>query len=182
MAVIFCEFCLTATLQRNENADKEEEELQLAIAMSISSYEAKSKEQNSQPKSGIKPKSAQSLFQVRALYDFHGTEEGELHLNRGDIVDVYDCTTFQDWWKGSSTSNGTFGIFPANYVERIQGISSGASFPGGNTRETESDKVTRQKPFVKEFNERIKRVNPTGNDYAEIERLQVRPYYIVVAS
>ncbi|KAJ3368466.1 ESCRT-0 subunit protein hse1 [Kappamyces sp. JEL0680] len=88
--------------------DKEEEELQLAMAMSLS--------EANQPKSSVAPSASSRaskpnvLFQVKALYDFNPTEEGEIKLLKGQIVDVLDCTTFTDWWKG--TLNGHVGIFP----------------------------------------------------------------------
>ncbi len=58
------------------------------------------------------------LFCVKALYDYPGYEEGELALTTGQIVKVYDNTTFHDWWKGMI--NEKVGIFPSNYVQMIQ--------------------------------------------------------------
>ncbi|KAL2913431.1 ESCRT-0 subunit protein hse1 [Polyrhizophydium stewartii] len=149
---------------------EEEEELQLA-----------SRTQNSQPKFGRKPKPAQVLFQVRALYDFHRTEEGELDLVRGDVVDVYDCTTYPDWWKGSL--RGTIGIFPANYVERVpEGAAQATADPDAF--------VLSHKAFVTEFRDRVSRADPGSTDYAETDRLQtdyhkvleLRPHVIKTAS
>jgi signal transducing adaptor molecule len=80
-------------------------------------------------KEAVRPRSPTPLFSVRAVYDFAGGDEGELRLTRGDIVDVYDDSTFKgiglvhsntkDWWKGSK--GGKVGIFPQNYVEKVQG-------------------------------------------------------------
>nr|KAJ3418145.1 ESCRT-0 subunit protein hse1 [Polyrhizophydium stewartii] len=151
---------------------EEEEELQLAVG---------SRTQNSQPKFGRKPKPAQVLFQVRALYDFHRTEEGELDLVRGDVVDVYDCTTYPDWWKGSL--RGTIGIFPANYVERVpEGAAQATADPDAF--------VLSHKAFVTEFRDRVSRADPGSTDYAETDRLQtdyhkvleLRPHVIKTAS
>ncbi|OAJ42921.1 hypothetical protein, variant [Batrachochytrium dendrobatidis JEL423] len=155
--------------KRNPDKDREEEELQLALALSLSSIDDKSRAQNSQPKSGQKPKPVQVLFQVRALYDFHGTEEGELHLTRGDIVDVYDCTTFQDWWKGSL--RGIVGIFPANYVEKVSNQSAPTS-SDGNAQSPDAY-ILSQKGFIGEFRERAMRADPQSNNYAETDKLQV---------
>lgn len=62
------------------------------------------------------------LFCVKVLYDYPGYEEGELSLSQGQIVKVYDNTTFHDWWKGEV--DGKVGIFPSNYVQVYQDASS----------------------------------------------------------
>jgi len=51
---------------------------------------------------------------VRALYDFNGSSEHELHFKVGDIVVVLDKTD-KSWWRGNL--NGLVGYFPNNYVE-----------------------------------------------------------------
>ena len=58
------------------------------------------------------------MFCAKALYDYPGYEEGELPLSAGQVVKVFDNTTFHDWWKGEV--NGKIGIFPSNYVQVIQ--------------------------------------------------------------
>jgi signal transducing adaptor molecule len=54
---------------------------------------------------------------VRALYDFTPTEAGELAFRKNDIIAVLE-SVYKDWWKGSL--RGQTGIFPLNYVEKIQ--------------------------------------------------------------
>ncbi|KAI8926630.1 hypothetical protein BC831DRAFT_455489 [Entophlyctis helioformis] len=174
------------TEKRSSDKDREEEELQLALALSLSVQESKS--QNSQPKSGQAVKPAHVLFHVRALYDFTGTEQGELHLARGDIVDVYDCTTFQDWWKGSL--RGVVGIFPANYVERIMDGTPTAASTAAAAAEDPTERVLSQRSLIAEFRERVAHADPRSADYAETERLQndyhklleLRPEVIKLAS
>jgi signal transducing adaptor molecule len=100
-----------------KDKDKEEEDYELALALSLSDVHIQKK------KEVVRPRSPDPLFSVRALYDFAGGDEGELKLMRGDIVDVFDNTTFKDWWKGSK--GGRIGIFPQNYVERVQDVGSG---------------------------------------------------------
>jgi signal transducing adaptor molecule len=145
--------------------EKEEEELQLALAISLSTQQP---ERINNPPSPVKRNPAPAyLFQVRALYDFHPTDTGELRLQKGDIVNVHDHTTFPDWWKGSL--NGNVGIFPANYVEKIQGP--------GNELETkqpqdETERLLQQMQFVHQFKQDLERTDPLGHDYATIERLQ----------
>jgi signal transducing adaptor molecule len=73
------------------------------------------------------PKLNKELFCVKALYDYPGYEEGELSLSAGQIVKVFDNTTFHDWWKGEI--NGKVGIFPSNYVQLIQEMPSSETRP-----------------------------------------------------
>ncbi|KAJ3065608.1 ESCRT-0 subunit protein hse1 [Podochytrium sp. JEL0797] len=103
--------------------EQEEEELQLALALSMSAEEHGAKQQ--QTKRDEAPTKRNPICRVRALYDFPGLEEGELRLTFNDIVNVHDDTTFKEWWKGEC--NGRIGIFPSNYVERIEGGVGGAS-------------------------------------------------------
>ena len=57
-----------------------------------------------------------SLFDVIAMYNFKGDEEGDLPFRKGDIISVVavdEC----GWWTGKF--KGNMGIFPANYVKRL---------------------------------------------------------------
>jgi hypothetical protein len=65
-----------------------------------------------------------------ALYPFQAAAEGDLGLNKGDVVVVFDKVGNGDWWKGRG-SNGKSGIFPSSYVEVI-GLPK--SLRGGVTR------------------------------------------------
>ena len=60
---------------------------------------------------------AATVSRVRALYDFNPTEAGELQFKKGDIISVLE-SVYKDWWKGSL--HGQVGIFPLNYVEKLQ--------------------------------------------------------------
>ena len=56
------------------------------------------------------------LFNVVAMYNFKGDEEGDLPFRKGDVISVTavdEC----GWWTGKL--KGKTGIFPANYVKRI---------------------------------------------------------------
>lgn len=57
-----------------------------------------------------------TVSRVRALYDFHPTEAGELQFAKGDIITVLE-SVYHDWWRGSL--RGQTGIFPLNYVEKL---------------------------------------------------------------
>ena len=57
-----------------------------------------------------------SRFDVIAMYNFKGDEEGDLPFRKGDIISVVavdEC----GWWTGKF--KGNMGIFPANYVKRL---------------------------------------------------------------
>ncbi|KAI8324338.1 hypothetical protein GQ54DRAFT_242270, partial [Martensiomyces pterosporus] len=58
-------------------------------------------------------------IQVKALFDFTPTEQGELGFYKGDVIDVLD-QKYRDWWKGEL--RGKNGIFPANFVQPLGDI------------------------------------------------------------
>lgn len=106
---------------------KEEDELQMALALSLkdktssndqtsnSRMAADDAQSPSQPiSSGT---TAATVSRVRALYDFKPSEPGELEFRAGDIIAVLE-SVYKDWWKGSL--RGNTGIFPLNYVEKLQ--------------------------------------------------------------
>ncbi|KAG9061686.1 hypothetical protein KI688_007267 [Linnemannia hyalina] len=60
--------------------------------------------------------------QVRALYNFDATAEGELSLRKGDVVRIIEEID-EGWWEGElvDASGGRCeGMFPSNYVEEIE--------------------------------------------------------------
>ncbi|KAJ3299845.1 ESCRT-0 subunit protein hse1 [Borealophlyctis nickersoniae] len=165
--------------------EKEEEELQLALALSLSAQEAtKSKSSASKPASRPAVAGPKVLFQVRALYDFPGMEEGELRLSRGELINVYDATTFQDWWKGES--KGRIGIFPSNYVEKVEGGPSGAGktwggfdaarASGGNAEA----QVLAESDRIGEFVRLLSTIDPKRDNLSENEPLQESYHAILV--
>ncbi|KAH7069886.1 class E vacuolar protein-sorting machinery protein HSE1 [Paraphoma chrysanthemicola] len=113
---------------------KEEEELQMALAMSIKESKgatptaakanapqdssAGSSSQPAQPSQPVQSgTTAATVSRVRALFDFQPSEPGELQFKKGDIIAVLE-SVYKDWWKGSL--RGHTGIFPLNYVEKLQ--------------------------------------------------------------
>lgn len=112
----------------SEDRKKEEEELQMALALSVKDKSAAS---SSDDKSGnetagdaavAQPSTQQgttaaTVSRVRALYDFSPSEPGELAFRKNDIIAVLE-SVYKDWWKGSL--RGQTGIFPLNYVEKLQ--------------------------------------------------------------
>ncbi|KAF1912094.1 hypothetical protein BDU57DRAFT_560004 [Ampelomyces quisqualis] len=117
----------------DSDRQKEEEELQMALAMSIkeSKGATPSTAKANAPQdsgAGASPQPAQTasvqsgttaatVSRVRALFDFQPSEPGELQFKKGDIIAVLE-SVYKDWWKGSL--RGQTGIFPLNYVEKLQ--------------------------------------------------------------
>ncbi|EFA00313.1 drebrin-like protein [Tribolium castaneum] len=57
-------------------------------------------------------------LQARALYDYQAVDDTEISFDPGDIITNIDQVD-KGWWQGLAP-NGTYGLFPANYVELIQ--------------------------------------------------------------
>ncbi|KAJ3261567.1 ESCRT-0 subunit protein hse1 [Boothiomyces macroporosus] len=135
---------------------KEEEELQLALALSLSQQQPVKQEQKATSK---------VLFSVKVLYDYHPTEDGELQLVKGSIVDVFDNSTFNDWWKGSYKCN--VGIFPANYVEKIS---------ASTTDVDQGELLLGKLPSIQNLKHNIAKADPLGHNYSENQILQVKNF------
>ncbi|KAG0367837.1 hypothetical protein BC939DRAFT_532335 [Gamsiella multidivaricata] len=59
--------------------------------------------------------------QVRALYNFEATGEGELSFQKGDIVRIIEEID-EGWWEGEMVDASGMrheGMFPSNYVEEV---------------------------------------------------------------
>ncbi|KAG0049415.1 cytokinesis protein 3 [Gryganskiella cystojenkinii] len=98
---------------------------------------------------------------VRVIYAFMAREEGDLSLNKGDIIRVHDNDG--GWWKGSLLPGLVFGSFPSNFVEIIEEASLDAgvllpskplfsqsnqqsSRPHSRQSSVDSSKFTKRKP------------------------------------
>ncbi|OAL44134.1 hypothetical protein IQ07DRAFT_522764 [Pyrenochaeta sp. DS3sAY3a] len=57
-------------------------------------------------------------------YDYEKAEDNEVELREGEYVEDIDMVD-EDWWMGTN-SQGERGLFPANYVELVEGGSSAA--------------------------------------------------------
>lgn len=113
----------------DEDRRKEEDDLQMALALSLRDKGAQpsttpaaqdatpttnASDVIGQPRAGT---TAATVNRVRAIYDFQPTEPGELAFAKGDVIAVLE-SVYKDWWKGSL--RGDTGIFPLNYVEKLQ--------------------------------------------------------------
>lgn len=56
-------------------------------------------------------------MKARALYDYQAADDTEITFDPGDIITHID-TIDEGWWQGLGP-DGTYGLFPANYVEVI---------------------------------------------------------------
>ncbi|KAG0006906.1 cytokinesis protein 3 [Modicella reniformis] len=87
---------------------------------------------------------------VRVMYAFTAKEEGDLTLNKGDIIQVHDNDG--GWWKGTLLPDGDYGIFPSNFVEVIDTKEDSTSKPLTQNRQhsrqssVDSSKFTKRKP------------------------------------
>ncbi|KAF9997079.1 hypothetical protein BGZ65_007338 [Modicella reniformis] len=73
------------------------------------------------PPPPVLPTRRKQQKQVRALYNFEATGEGELSLQKGDVVRIIDEID-EGWWEGELVdSKGVRheGMFPSNYVEEV---------------------------------------------------------------
>lgn len=56
---------------------------------------------------------------ARALYDYQAADESEINFDPGDLITHIDQID-EGWWQGLGP-DGNYGLFPANYVELING-------------------------------------------------------------
>ncbi|KAF9699366.1 hypothetical protein EKO04_002355 [Ascochyta lentis] len=61
------------------------------------------------------------------LYDYEKAEDNEVELREGDHVSDIDMVD-EDWWMGTN-SEGERGLFPANYVELVEGDDDAGAAP-----------------------------------------------------
>ncbi|KAI4897905.1 hypothetical protein NFI96_023103 [Prochilodus magdalenae] len=58
-----------------------------------------------------------SGIRVRALYDYQAADDSEITFDPNDIITEVEMLD-EGWWRGCAP-DGHYGMFPANYVERI---------------------------------------------------------------
>jgi len=57
------------------------------------------------------------LTHAVALYDYKGTDDGDLSMQTNDRIAVHEYLN-ADWWKGRNDRTGRIGIFPQSYIRR----------------------------------------------------------------
>jgi len=58
------------------------------------------------------------MGKVKALFDFHAEEDGEISFKKGDILMVLEKPD-PNWWMGMIDSERSKGLFPSTYVRAI---------------------------------------------------------------
>ncbi|KFB47445.1 AGAP012240-PA-like protein [Anopheles sinensis] len=58
-----------------------------------------------------------NIIRARALYDYQAADDSEISFDPDDIITHIDQID-EGWWQGLAP-DGTYGLFPANYVELI---------------------------------------------------------------
>ncbi|KAL9714217.1 hypothetical protein Ac2012v2_002527 [Leucoagaricus gongylophorus] len=64
---------------------------------------------------------ASAVPRARVLWAWTGQDSGDLNIAQGDTIDIIEETN-KDWWTGRIADRQ--GLFPANYVEKIQASTS----------------------------------------------------------
>ncbi|KAK0560730.1 hypothetical protein OC844_003580 [Tilletia horrida] len=117
------------------------------------------------PDANANANSTNTVSRVRALYDFHPSESGELGFQKGDIIRVLH-SVYDHWWRGEL--RGEVGIFPVNYVEILPDPT-----PADLQREAEMEaRVFEQAASIDSLLNKLKDLDPTRDNLAEDEELQ----------
>ncbi|GLE05949.1 hypothetical protein PINS_up015160 [Pythium insidiosum] len=77
-----------------------------------------------------------SIGQCQVKHDFVGENADELHLKKGEIIQILSKDN-PDWWLGE-TCDGTRGLFPANFVDEL---AAETSIPGDEQPSTTSESI-----------------------------------------
>lgn len=64
-------------------------------------------------------------LRARALYDYQAADESEITFDPGDVITHIDQID-EGWWQGLGP-DGTYGLFPANYVEILNWANNNAN-------------------------------------------------------
>lgn len=80
-------------------------------------------------------------FNATALYDYEPANDDELELCEGDEILVTMCRD-DDWFSGTNLETNLSGLFPGNYVEKIDGSDTKAD----NYSNPEEDRSSRDPP------------------------------------
>lgn len=95
----------------DDEDDEDDEDLRRALELSLKEVRQPQAETEATSHRLAEPK-----HWVRALYNYTGSEAGELSFQSGDIIEVVD-RVYKEWWRG--ILHDKEGIFPVNYVEQI---------------------------------------------------------------
>ncbi|KAF8922986.1 hypothetical protein EDD21DRAFT_385168 [Dissophora ornata] len=86
------------------------------------------------------PSRSRPQKQVRALYSFDATGDGELSMQKGDIIRIVEEID-EGWWEGEMVDSSGIrhtGMFPSNYCEEVAS-DSGSTHRQGSINSNSSD-------------------------------------------
>jgi hypothetical protein len=71
----------------------------------------------------------QTVYRVKALYDYHGTRQDDLSIVEDEILKAHPSKdSNSDWWYGTSLKSNNCGFFPRTYCEIIEKGKTAASY------------------------------------------------------
>ena len=59
-----------------------------------------------------------NIERFRVLYAFAKQQDGDLQMEKGDLLEVLDRSK-GDWWQARNLNSGEMGMVPGNYLERV---------------------------------------------------------------
>ncbi|XP_070490776.1 drebrin-like protein [Chironomus tepperi] len=74
--------------------------------------------EHEQPEAVAEDLGDQSMMKAVALYDYQAVDDTEISFDPGDLITHIDQID-AGWWQGYSVRFGTYGLFPANYVQLV---------------------------------------------------------------
>lgn len=86
------------------------------------------------PQPATQTRQSAALVLARILYDYKASEDNELNLMAGNIVNVLDKSS-KDWWLG--TDGVHTGLFPAEYVQLLPAQGESQAEPAGGVPKQE---------------------------------------------
>ncbi len=98
---------------------------------------------------------------VIALYNYQGSELGDMTFEKGDVMEIVDDTD-PDWWLAKNVKTGSQGHIPRNYVAFQSSIESQEWFFGDITRREAEDILAAHTNFKGTFLIRNSEQNPGG--------------------
>lgn len=96
----------------NYRSDKSSEKGSISLSSSMSSITLAKKEYGN----------SSILKRVKAIFSFQATQEDELAMQQGELLDVLDMV--DDGWWVAKNEKGSVGMIPSNYVEILSNKSS----------------------------------------------------------
>ncbi|XP_058063943.1 drebrin-like protein [Anopheles bellator] len=118
---------LKAELENEQRSNGSGTPPALATAVEATTPDVTSEAETAQPTTGsgqyfdpnatIDLSDEDNMIRARALYDYQAADDSEISFDPDDIITHIDQID-EGWWQGLAP-DGTYGLFPANYVELL---------------------------------------------------------------